>query len=338
MALGVAALAVGVRLFAGEARLGGRSGAWWASAALLAVVGSRLGWGARDVAARRMSWTRLLLPALIAVELTLLVVGRTSRGAMLRLLLAVEVALVATTIAVVWLRGRRQTVAAREWDERFEQTLGGFVAPALARVLAAELAIVGAALSAPFARKQATTATTGEYGYMRGSPLNWMPIFVVLAMPADLMLVQALIPARLAWLRWLLDGSGLYALVWIVGMGVTMRRRPHRLRDGQLELRRGVLRRARVPVGAIAAVEIVAPIDSRGALRRLGSDAWFAWPRQPLLEVRLRAPVAVQRALGGDGVTARLLIAADEPESLRRALLAAVAEAAAVAPGVGAAG
>jgi hypothetical protein len=317
----VAVAAIVIRFAAGHASVAGHLGAWWAGVLMLAVVVSRLVWGALEVAARRLPWTRLLLPALIAIELALYVVGRTSRGAMIKVLVPVELALVITTVVAVFVR-RSATSAEGYWEDRVERALTRFVPAALARLLAIELAIVSSAVAAPFRRK--LRLQPNEFSYFEGSPLRWLPFLLLLAMPADLLLVHVLVPARFALARWILTGSGVYALLWVVGVGVTMRRRPHRVGSETVEVYRGVLRRAHWPARAIEEVAIRQPVSSVRELRGRGSAAWLASSRMPLVEVSLSEPARVRRAIGPDGPpTTRLLIAVDQPEPFRLALLQA---------------
>ena len=317
----VAVAAIVIRFAAGDALVAGHLGAWWAGVLMLAVVVSRLGWGALEVSARRMPWTRLLLPALIGVELALYVVGRTSRGAMLKVLAPVELALVVTTVVAVFVR-RSATSTEPYWEDRVELALTRFVPSVLARLLAIELAIVSSAVAAPFRRK--LRLESNQFSYFEGSPLRWLPFLLLLAMPADLLLVHVLVPARFALARWILTGSGVYALLWVVGVGVTMRRRPHRVGSDTVEVYRGVLRRAHWSPSAIGDVVVRQPISSVRELRGQGSAAWLASSRMPLVEVFLTEPARLRRALGPDGPpTARLLIAVDQPEAFRLALLQA---------------
>jgi hypothetical protein len=317
----VAVAAIVIRFAAGDALVAGHLGAWWAGVLMLAVVVSRLGWGGLEVSARRMPWTRLLLPALIGIELALYVVGRTSRGAMMKVLVPVELALVVTTVVAVFVRGSA-TSTEPHWEDRVELALTRFVPSVLARLLAIELAIVSSAVAAPFRRK--LRLESNQFSYFEGSPLRWLPFLLLLAMPADLLLVHVLVPARFALARWILTGSGVYALLWVVGVGVTMRRRPHRVGSDTVEVYRGVLRRAHWSLSAIEDVVVRQPVSSVRELRRQGSAAWLASSRMPLVEVFLTAPARVRRALGPDGPpTARLLIAVDQPDAFRLALLQA---------------
>ncbi len=317
----VAALAIGLRLVAGDRLFGDHRGAWWAGLLMFAVVISRLGWGALEVTARRLPWTRLVLPALIAIELALYLLGRASRGTMIKVLVAAELALVVATVVAVLVR-RERASAARYWEDGVERTLTRFVPPVLARLLAVELAIVSSAVAAPFRR--APKLQANEFGYFQGSPVRWLPFLLLFSMPADLLLVNMLVPARYALARWILTGSGLYALLWVVGVGVTMRRRPHRVDADSVDLYRGLLRRAHVSPRAIEDVIVRPSVSSLSELRSQGSAAWLASSRMPLIELHLSEPARVHRALGPAGPpTARLLIAVDQPDEFRAALLEA---------------
>ena len=319
LGIAVTVLAIVVRVVAGHTLIAGHSGAWWTGVLMLAVIGSRLGWAVLDVRAQRLPWTRLLLPTLIVIELLLYLVGRASRGTIVEVLVLLELALVVATVVVLFVR-RTKSTGTRYWEERVQLALTRFIPAGLARLIAGELSIVGAAIASPFRRKM--PPQPNEFGYFASSPLRWIPFLLVLAMPADVLLVHVLVPSRYVLVRWLITGSGFYALVWAVGIGVTMRRRPHHIGADVVDAYYGVLRRARWSCRNIEDVVVRQPISSKRELRAQGSAAWLAASRMPLVEVSLREPICVCRVFGADGPpTKRLLIAVDQPEAFRRALL-----------------
>lgn len=321
LGIAVTALAIVIRVVAGHALFAGHSGAWWTGLLMLAVIGSRLGSALLDVRAQRLAWTRLLLPMLVVIELLLYLVGRASRSAIVAVLVLLELALIITTVVVLFVR-RGKPAGTRYWEERVQLALTRFIPAALARLVAGELSIVGAAITSPFRRK--TPPRPNEFGYFAGSPLRWIPFLLLLAMPPDVLLVHVIVPPKYALVRWLITGSGLYALLWAVGIGVTMRRRPHHVGADVVDAYYGVLRRARWSCRDIEDVVVRQPISSRRELRAQGGAALLASSRMPLVEVTLSEPTCVHRVFGADGApTKRLLIAVDEPDAFRQALLGA---------------
>ncbi|MFO0750433.1 MAG: hypothetical protein U1F43_32900 [Myxococcota bacterium] len=81
----------------------------------------------------------------------------------------------------------------------------------------------------------------GSFGYLKSSPYRWMPWLVLLSLPADGLLLAVALPAGWEAVGWVILAATVYLFFWVVGVGVTMRERPHR---GSTE-RRAPERRAR---------------------------------------------------------------------------------------------
>jgi hypothetical protein len=119
-------------------------------------------------------------------------------------------------------------------------------------------------------------------------------------------------------------GLGVYTLAWLTGWYATMRARPHRMGEGIIHLHRGILGTIAIPTGLVTSVSDAPDHRDRNARRTyLRNVARLDVPGAPALELHLARPVVVTTPWGTSTPSQRLLVSADDPAALRRALEAA---------------
>jgi hypothetical protein len=105
---------------------------------------------------------------------------------------------------------------------------------------------------------------------------------------------------------WIATGVSLYGSIWLAGLARSIELRPTLVYAGALDLRYGLLFRARVPREMILRVT-VDPLPAAVVVPRKG---------EPNLFIELAAPVKPQRLLGRSQPLTRIAIAADDPAAL----------------------
>ncbi len=109
---------------------------------------------------------------------------------------------------------------------------------------------------------------------------------------------------------------------------------PHRLRDGELQLRAGPLYRAQVAAGQVAAVEIAHRRDGQRTGLVLGDGpARLAMSGRTDVLLRFAAPVRLERPLAEPLPVTELAIAVDGPARFVAAVQDARCDRAAATPG-----
>ena len=68
----------------------------------------------------------------------------------------------------------------------------------------------------------------------------FLPVLPLL-IPADLFLLHVLFPHMAPWLRWFLDFSTVYSVLWMVGLYATLKQRPHQVDESSVSLHMGLL-------------------------------------------------------------------------------------------------
>jgi hypothetical protein len=314
----VLAAALAARLAFPQRLLLGRTLLFWSGIALLAIVLARVLVGLADWRAGRLPPTRLILPALVAVEIGLLLVGRGSRSAFVSVLAVLELALIASAV-VVLLKKRRRSGTDRP-EDALGETFSAFFPPSLARIMASEIVLFGSALR--FLLPPYRRAAASGFGYSEEAYMRFLPLLFAVVAPADLLFLGVVVHSP--WLRWIITGSDLYAFFWVLGFYVTMKRRPHRVEGGQVELNRGILNRVRFSRDLVDSAQPIGPFDLRSELKSYAPDAALLDARgSPLVEIRTKSQVPVESLFRMTPRSARrLIVSADRPSELCAALSA----------------
>ncbi|MFN0246148.1 MAG: hypothetical protein ACKV2T_04525 [Kofleriaceae bacterium] len=255
----------------------------------------------------KLPWTRLLLPALVVVLLVGFAVGEALWPVRVGLLVALEIAFVVVAIRVFVRRD-----ASERAEVAIARALEALVPPAIARLAAVEMTLVGMAVRfvAGGWRRRVPEGVT----YHRESGLRLMlPIIPLLAVGDILLLELVVLPRAAMWVRVVVHVLAAYGLVWMIGLYAAMRERPHRVVDGRLELYRGVLR---------SHVVEVAQIESIAAMPEFGDD----WKKRAYLKGTVRMAVGGGTTLVitmRDGT--RIVVGVDDPAAFRAAVTSAAA-------------
>ena len=151
----------------------------------------------------------------------------------------------------------------------------------------------------------------------RGSQELAFALTLTPAMLAEGAAVHLLLPAGWFWPKVVLAAVHAYGALMLLSWAAGGRTHPHRLLDGELELRSGQLHRARVAASDVTEIEI--------ASRRRGQRTGLVMDDgAPLLAVsgrtdvtlRFAAPVRIERPLGEPVSVTELSIAVDDPAGL----------------------
>jgi len=170
------------------------------------------------------------------------------------LVVGTELALLLFGARAVWMamrryrRGRAEQLEARA---ALEDALTEFVPRAAARWLALELVLWWSLVS--WIRRK---PPAGGFTYAGHSVTLPLAILLTVVTPAELLLIDVLVPEYLAWLRWIFNLLAVSALLWVWGLAASQRMLPHQLGTLTLRVRDGALLDVRVPYVAIAGASV----------------------------------------------------------------------------------
>ncbi|MGY1621333.1 hypothetical protein ACI789_03930 [Geodermatophilus sp. SYSU D00965] len=135
----------------------------------------------------------------------------------------------------------------------------------------------------------------------------------------ETVVVHLLLPWEVA--RWVLLAVSVYALLWMVGFGLSLRQHPHVVRDGALVLRFGHLRSVVVPLSGLVAVRRHVETGHRRTVVHDGDRLVVSVMGDTNVELRVDPPVRVP---GQAAPVARVAFYVDDPGAAVRELRARV--------------
>lgn len=163
----------------------------------------------------------------------------------------------------------------------------------------------------------------GDFSYHRKSPLSGLVFVTLLTAPAELLVIELVVPWRSAKL--ILFVIALYSLLWILGYAASQITSPHRVTADELLIRKGFLATARIPLAGIEKIEIthepLPPAAERWGAAILEGVAFFAIAGKADVRVRSRDPILVRHLIVDSAPVHITRFAVDEPERFKRVVL-----------------
>jgi hypothetical protein len=300
-----------------------RPGNWalpWITAALLGLLALRVAALTREWRLGRIPPTRILLPALILVEglgLPLASVPHQVLRLRLGTALALEVLLLLLA-ARVWRTSR--DLEPRWPEDRIAAAFEAFVPHRAARLMALELVILGSAFR--FLLGGFRDPSPPGFSLHRETFLRAMLPVLPLLIPTDLFLLHALFPRMAPGLRWFLHLSTLYAVLWMIGLYATLKRRPHQVDEALVSLHMGLLGSMSFPRNLLVSAAPLPEFDDDWARREhLRGMCKLTRTGAPVVELRLAEAVPFTGLLGaGARWCDRVAVSVDDPSAFIAAL------------------
>ena len=258
---------------------------------------------------------RRLVLAVPLVDVVLVLTGLLSLRTGIVVALVLEAPLAVVLVVEAAASHRAYRAARRAGGSRRAGLVAGAEAvwpPVVLRLARAEAGVVRALV---WAVRRRSAVGPGEV------PLPYAGRFrlVLGAVTALGVLETAVVHVLLPWetARWVLLAVSLYALVWVLGSGLSLFQHPHLLREDELVLRSGHLRAVVVPLGGLVAVRRSVESEHRRVLLREGDRLVLSVMGDTDVELRFDPPVDVA---GQDEPVARVAFWVDDPRAVVRLL------------------
>ncbi|MDE2181699.1 MAG: hypothetical protein KGJ78_01620 [Alphaproteobacteria bacterium] len=219
---------------------------------------------------------------------------------------------------IVYLAARPKEKDDRPLEERLTAQLRILIPLPLARIMVTEMMIVRAAVSSLLRRRD---VKPDGFSYAETSAFKVLPLLLLLASPVDIALTDLVLRAfHVTGEIWAaaLAATDVYAIIWIYGMLVTMRERPHAIADEHLQVYKGIFAHAAISLETITSANVM----RRSKRARNGSED-LSVRGATKIELTLKRPVEVTKWFVPDSASAlSVTISADDPGALCRALKA----------------
>lgn len=189
-----------------------------------------------------------------------------------------------------------------------------FPVPGVARMLAAELSVLYYALFSWRAKPHVPVEAQAFSIHKKGGSADLF-YAVALASVMEIVPMHLLVRHWNATMAWILTGVSLYGMAWLIGLARSIVLRPVLVTADTVDVRFGLIFRARVPRDHIAAVRRIGPGEAASAT---------IVPRrsEPNVCLELSQPIEAEGPFGIRRAVRLLAIAADDEIGFRRALTA----------------
>ena len=223
-----------------------------------------------------------------------------------------EAGLIAFVVVQVRRRARRGLSNGDPVDAIRTSLEAVFPAPGVARLVAAELNILYYAFFSWRAKSHLPADAQAFSLHKKGGQAD---LFYVVALAS----VMEIVPMHLLirhWSEaaaWIATGVSLYGMVWLIGLARSIVLRPMLVTADCVDVRFGLIFRARVPREHIASVRIIQPGEA-------GQTTRVPRRSEPNVCIELTNPIEAEGPFGIRRLVTGLALAADDETGFRRAL------------------
>jgi hypothetical protein len=316
--IALAISAVALRLFASKRIYRGISASRWA--AFLGAIASaiKLIEISIHVVRKKAPAGHIVLPAIIFVQLLRVGIGGASRMGLFVCGAIFEIGVL--VFAVVLLRragGRTQNSAL---EDHFERVFAQFLPARMAALVAGEVVVLWEGLR--WAGRGFRPVCVSGFGYLEQSFIAVLPIAAPVVCIAEEMVLGVLLRHQALWIRLGVVGLDIWAILYVFGIYATCQARPHQVTSQSVRLEQGIFGRCEFDPGLVleANPEREPAQKDPGAVRLTLKGA-------AAVRVQLSQPVVVRRVFRGEQKFSTLVVSADDPSALCRALREARASA-----------
>lgn len=264
---------------------------------------------------------RLIVPAVILVEVVLVWSGVIDLGDALLVVIGIEAMFFLVIIFVIVLavrRLRREHSAGSSPWKTLEQGLC-LVLPRTAVRWAMLEPMLFAALIQWASRR--AKPTENEFSYHKRSVLRALVPLVVMVSPLELLIIHLLAVALIpwSWVKWVLLFLGIWAIFWVLGLYASLATHPHRMEETGLRLRYGLFAEGFIPyveIGDTARASREAPRFGEGLSHIPEEDAFYLVAGGKTdLTLRLKNPRSVRGFFSESTPASLFHLSIDDPES-----------------------
>ena len=314
----LAASAVALRLFASKRIFRGISA--WRWAAFLGAVASaiKLIEILIRVVRKKAPAGHILLPTIILIQLLRVSIAGASRMGLFVCGAVFEIGVL--VFAVVLLRRVGARAAGSALEVHFERVFAQFLPERLAALVAGDIVLLWEGLR--WAARRFRPVPVSGFGYLEQSFIAVLLVAAPILCIAEEIVLGVLLRHQALWIRLSVVGLDIWAILYVFGIYATCQARPHQVTSQSVRLEQGIFGRCEFD----PALVVEATPESDLARKDPGAVR-LTLKGSPAVKIQLSQPVTVKRMLRGEQKFHTLVVSADDPSALCRALREAQASA-----------
>lgn len=303
--------AVALRLFASKRIFRGISAGRWAAFLGAAASAIKLVEVSIRVVRKQVPAGHILLPAIIFIQLLRVGIGGASRVGLFVCAAVFEICVLVFAVALLRRAGTRTPGSALE--DHFERVFAQFLPERLAAFVGCEVVLLWEGMR--WVARRFRRLPVSGFGYLDQSLIAVLPIAAPVLCIAEEIVLAVLLRHQALWIRLSVVGIDIWAILYVFGIYATCQARPHQVASQSVRLEQGILGRCEFDPALVveATPELEPARKDPGAVR-------LTLKGSPAVKVQFSQPVAVKRMLRGEQKFCTVVVSADDPIALCRAL------------------
>jgi len=303
--------AVALRLFTPKRIFRGISGSRWA--AFLGAIASsiKLIEISIRVVRKEAPAGHIVLPAIIFIQLLRVSIGGASRTGLFVSAAIFEICVL--VFAVVLLRRAGPRAAGSALEDHFEHVFAQFLPERLSALVARDIVLLWEGLR--WAARRFRPVPVSGFGYLEQSLIAVLLVAAPILCVAEEIVLGVLLRHQALWIRLSVVGLDIWAILYVFGIYATCQARPHQVTSQSVRLEQGIFGRCEFDPALVveASPEPELARKDPGAVR-------LTLKGSPAVKIQLSQPVTVKQMLRGERNFSTLVVSADDPIALCRAL------------------
>lgn len=253
----------------------------------------------------------ILLPAIIFIQLLRVSIAGASRIGLFVCAAVFEICVL--VFALVLLRRAGARAAGSALEDHFERVFAQFLPERLAALVAREVVLLWEGLR--WAARGFRPLPVSGFGYLAQSFIAVLPIAAPILCISEEIVLGVLLRHQGLWVRLSVVGLEIWAILYVFGIYATCQARPHQVTSQSVRLEQGIFGRCEFdPALVVEACPEPEPARKDPGVVRLTLKG------SPAVKIQLSQPVTVKRILRGEQTFHTLVVSADDPSALCRAL------------------
>jgi hypothetical protein len=310
--------AVALRLFASKRIFRGISAGRWAASLGALASATKLIEILIRVVRKKAPAGHILLPTIILIQLLRVSIAGASRIGLFVCGAVFEIGVL--VFAVVLLRRVGARAASSALEVHFERVFAQFLPGRMAALVAGDIVLLWEGLR--LAARRFRPVPVSGFGYLEQSFIAVLLVAAPILCIAEEILLGVLLRHQALWIRLTVVGLDIWAILYVFGIYATCQARPHQVTSQSVRLEQGIFGKCEFDPALVveASPEPELARKDPGAVR-------LTLKGSPAVKVQLSQPVTVKRILRGEQKFDTVVVSADDPSALCRALRDAQASA-----------
>ncbi|MFN0141367.1 MAG: hypothetical protein ACKVQW_14930 [Pyrinomonadaceae bacterium] len=247
------------------------------------------------------------VPLFVLAQLVLLFVGKITSPIVLLLVGAAELLIVIVAFFLI----KSSVSKDQNLQSTIIQILGFLLPTSIQKWVTLEVSLLSSALYG--VSKLFIVPEEEGWSYWKNSAFPLIFIIVFFIGPVELIVFKYVLNIESAFAHSLLALFYVWAIIYVYGFWVSIKRLPHQINEEEVVLNRGLLETTKFQLHSVEAVKVLPP-ELIGESEKIDGTAYLTVPGSPLVQFILKGPVEINRLIGAKQLSDKIVVSVDDPQ------------------------